>query len=92
MTTSNKTTWVTTVIGTTNGCITCCAGVVDSSGIKFYVTKQLRKHHAGIMELGQEYTDKVALPPALPQWNLDGYCTPDCTRVVRPTSSTRIRQ
>ena len=39
------------------------------------------------MELGQEYTDKVALPPGLHQWNLDGYCTPECTSAVRPRFS-----
>ena len=34
------------------------------------------------MELGLEYTDKMALPPRLPLWKLVGYCIPECTRVV----------
>jgi len=34
------------------------------------------------MELGLEYTDKMALPPGLPLWKLIGYCIPECTRVV----------
>jgi len=57
-------------------------GLIDSSGLKFYYTKMLRSHDAGIMELGLEYTDKMALPPGLPLWKLVGYCIPECTRVV----------
>ena len=57
-------------------------GVIDSSGLKFHYTKTLRPHDAGIMELGLEYTDKMALPPRLPLWKLVGYCIPECTRVV----------
>ena len=56
--------------------------MIDSSGIKFHVTKTLRKHDAGIMELGMEYTDKYALPPRLDLWPLSGYCVPECTAVV----------
>jgi len=43
------------------------------------------------MELGLEYTDKMALPPGLPLWKLIGYCIPECTRVVSDyaTPSTR---
>lgn len=38
-------------------------GVIDSSGIRFFVTKNLRKYDAGVIELGLEYTDKMAIPP-----------------------------
>lgn len=38
-------------------------GNVDSSGIRFIVTKSLRKYDAGVIELGLEYTDKMAIPP-----------------------------
>ncbi|ELU08648.1 hypothetical protein CAPTEDRAFT_141249 [Capitella teleta] len=56
-------------------------GIIDSSGLTFYVTKQLRPHDSGIMELGLEYTDKMALPPGVPIWRLNGYCVPECTAV-----------
>lgn len=39
------------------------AGTIDSSGIKFFLTKTLRKYDAGVMELGLEYSDKMAIPP-----------------------------
>jgi len=55
---------------------------IDHSGIKFHYTRKLRPYDAGVMELGLEYTDKYALPPGLPLWKLEGYCIPDCTRVV----------
>ena len=38
-------------------------GIVDSSGIRFFLTKTLRKYDAGVIELGLEYTDKMAIPP-----------------------------
>lgn len=38
-------------------------GNVDSSGIRFIVTRSLRKYDAGVIELGLEYTDKMAIPP-----------------------------
>lgn len=38
-------------------------GVVDSSGIRFVLTESLRKYDAGVIELGLEYTDKMAIPP-----------------------------
>lgn len=37
-------------------------GVVDSSGIRLVLTKSLRKYDAGVIELGLEYTDKMAIP------------------------------
>ena len=67
-----------------------CAGVIDSSGIKFHVTKTLRKYDAGIMKLGMEYTDKYALPPKLDLWSLSGYCVPECTAVVCYFQTMRI--
>ncbi|CAB0036772.1 unnamed protein product, partial [Trichogramma brassicae] len=39
------------------------AGAVDSSGIGFWFTRRLRRYDAGVIELGLEYTDKMAVPP-----------------------------
>ncbi|KAK2157256.1 hypothetical protein LSH36_194g01002 [Paralvinella palmiformis] len=65
-------------------------GVIDSSGIKFYVTKNLRKYDAGTLEIGLEYTDKMALPPGLPIWNLIGYCVSECTKVSLPDDGIKV--
>ena len=37
------------------------SGIVDSSGIRLYVTQQLRKYDSTIMELELEYTNKMAI-------------------------------
>ena len=56
--------------------------MIDSSGIRFYVTSSLRKHDAGIMELGLEYNNKMAIPPGQDMFKLTGYCIQECTEVV----------
>ena len=58
-------------------------GIVDQSGMRFFVTKNLRPYDAGIMELGLVYTDKMAIPPNMDSFSLSGYCLPECTAVVR---------
>lgn len=56
--------------------------MVDSSGIRLYVTPNVRKYDAGVIELGLEYTDKMAIPPKLEDFTLSGYCIAECTAVV----------
>ena len=55
---------------------------VDSSGLRLRYTAKLRQYDAGVIELGLEYTDKMAIPPAQPAYTLTGYCLPECTAVV----------
>lgn len=55
---------------------------VDSSGIRIYLTSQVRKYEASIMELGLEYTDKMMIPPHQPSFKLSGFCTSACTKTV----------
>ncbi|XP_077987007.1 dopamine beta-hydroxylase-like [Glandiceps talaboti] len=55
-------------------------GAIDTSGMRFYYTPNLRPHDAGIMELGLIYTSKMAIPPQSEGFILDGYCTPGCTK------------
>lgn len=38
-------------------------GVIDSSGMRIKFIDKLRKFDAAVMELGLEYTDKMAIPP-----------------------------
>lgn len=56
---------------------------VDSSGVRLYITPSLRKYDGGVIELGLEYTDKMAIPPGLSRFQLSGYCVTECTAVVR---------
>lgn len=55
---------------------------VDSSGITFQITGNRRPYNAAIMELGLEYTDKMAIPGGQKAFPLTGYCIPECTGVV----------
>ncbi|KAF7263997.1 hypothetical protein GWI33_000785 [Rhynchophorus ferrugineus] len=59
------------------------SGFVDSSGIRFHVSDKLREMDAGIIELGLEYTDKMAIPPGQELFSLTGYCISSCTSVIR---------
>ncbi|KAM3965288.1 tyramine beta hydroxylase [Aphomia sociella] len=57
---------------------------VDSSGITIHVTAKKRRYDAAIMELGLEYTDKMAIPSGQKAFPLSGYCIPQCTGVGLP--------
>ena len=63
---------------------------MDSSGIRLWYTQRLRQYGAGVMELGLEYTDKMAIPPDQDSFALTGFCLPQCTAVVRTFQSHRI--
>ncbi|XP_035789242.1 tyramine beta-hydroxylase-like [Anopheles albimanus] len=60
------------------------AGRLDSSGMRLNVVATLRPHDAAIMELGLEYTDKMAIPPGQVAFPLTGYCIAECTRAALP--------
>nr|CAD7435261.1 unnamed protein product [Timema monikensis] len=57
---------------------------VDSTGVRLYISPTLRKYDGGVIELGLEYTDKMAIPPHQPQFTLTGYCISECTAVGIP--------
>ncbi|OXA62477.1 Tyramine beta-hydroxylase [Folsomia candida] len=57
---------------------------IDSSGMEFWVTEKLRKYDAGVIELGLEYTDKMAIPPSQEGFLLTGICNEECTSVGLP--------
>lgn len=42
----------------------------------------MRPLDAAVMELGLEYTDKMAIPPGQKEFTLSGYCVSDCTKIV----------
>ncbi|XP_071521635.1 dopamine beta-hydroxylase [Panulirus ornatus] len=65
-------------------------GRVDSSGLALHHTARLRQHDAGIMELGLEYTSKMAIPPRTSAFTLSGYCVPECTALGLPKEGIYI--
>ncbi|XP_048507699.1 tyramine beta-hydroxylase isoform X2 [Athalia rosae] len=65
-------------------------GQVDSSGVQFLLTKTLRRYDAGVIELGLEYTDKMAIPAEQEAFTLTGHCVAECTGVGLPRDGIRI--
>jgi dopamine beta-monooxygenase len=52
--------------------------------MEFWVTEKLRKYDAGVIELGLEYTDKMAIPSYQDNFLLTGVCNTECTSVGLP--------
>lgn len=50
--------------------------------MRIKIISELRKYDAAIMELGLEYTDKMAIPPGIIAYPLSGYCISECTEIV----------
>ncbi|XP_003743549.1 dopamine beta-hydroxylase [Galendromus occidentalis] len=64
--------------------------IIDSSGVQIHYTDRLRQHDIGILEVGLEYTDKMAVPPGQPKFDLKGYCISECTRAGLPPNGINI--
>jgi len=56
--------------------------MIDSSGMRFYYTKQLRKYEAGMLFIGAAVTTSLMIPPNQVDWETTGFCSADCTREV----------
>lgn len=66
------------------------AGNIDSSGMRIKYVEKLRKYDAAVMELGLEYTDKMAIPPGQIAFPLSGYCIADCTKAALPKTGITV--
>lgn len=55
-------------------------GITDSSGLRFYHTKQLRKYDAGVMTVGAMILEFMMIPPRQKSWETTGICTKECTQ------------
>ena len=56
--------------------------MIDSSGLRFYYTKQLRKYDAGVLQVGASATMRLVIPPNETNWEINGFCSEECTREV----------
>ena len=56
---------------------------VDSSGIRFTLTRVPREFNAGISGVGSEVNSNLFVPPNTDEFNVYGYCTSGCTRQVK---------
>lgn len=53
-------------------------GRVDSSGLKFFYTKTLRKYEAFTMSVGSALDRRMFIPPNQSQFHISGHCDPKC--------------
>lgn len=65
-------------------------GAVDNSGMRIKFIDKLRKYDAAVMELGLEYTDKMAVPPGQLAFPLSGYCIAECTQIALPKEGITV--
>jgi dopamine beta-monooxygenase len=66
------------------------SGVVDGSGMRIKFIEKLRKYDAAVMELGLEYSDKMAIPPGQMAFPLSGYCISECTKIALPDGGITV--
>ena len=57
-------------------------GMIDSSGLRFYYTKQLRKYDAGVLQVGSVVGYTLMIPPRETNWKINGFCSEECTSEV----------
>lgn len=56
--------------------------VIDSSGIRVYLTPKLRPQEASILVTGVAVSPLHVVPPKQKEYATAGYCTPHCTNMV----------
>ncbi|XP_078603997.1 dopamine beta-hydroxylase-like [Branchiostoma floridae x Branchiostoma japonicum] len=64
--------------------------IVDSSGVRFHYTPTLRRHDAGIMELGLRYLPSMAIPPRQDSYVMTGFCPAQCTAKGLPAGGIQV--
>lgn len=57
-------------------------GVTDNSGLRMYLTPNVRENDAGILQLGATVGPGLILPPRREEFVIRGWCTPECTEQV----------
>ena len=57
-------------------------GVVDSSGLEFYYTKNYRKYEASTLSIGSALDNRLFIPPKQPNFHISGHCLMDCFQNV----------
>lgn len=66
------------------------ANRADSSGMRLYYTAKLRPNDIGILEIGLEYSAKNSIPPGQANFELQGHCVPECTRIGLPANGINV--
>ena len=73
----------------------CCfhLGFIDSMGLRFHMTKNLRKNELGILTVGTDSTDSaITIPPGIEGYEITGHCHNRCTELVNSWSKPQSSQ
>ena len=58
------------------------SGIIDDSGISWYITNNLRTHDVGIFEIGHAVSDGIMVPPRTESYLVAGLCPGECTELL----------
>ena len=48
-------------------------GLIDSSGLRFHYTKQLRKYESGVLLVGADVNRAMLIPPRQKNWKINSF-------------------
>lgn len=58
-------------------------GFVDKASLRFYMTKNLKKHELGVLTVGSDPSPLgMSIPPKIDRFSLKSYCYNDCLKQV----------
>lgn len=58
------------------------AGIIDSSGIRFYYTDQPPEENVGILTFGHSVVGHMIIPPLVERYTVKAYCSERCLDAV----------
>ena len=58
------------------------AGIIDDSGLIWYITDNLRTYDAGVFTLGHQIGDGIMVPPQTESYLIPAYCPGECTELL----------
>ncbi|XP_037935684.1 MOXD1 homolog 2-like [Teleopsis dalmanni] len=64
--------------------------ITDSSGLRIYITENLRTHDAGVLSVGMDSNWRHIIPPGQNQVISEGQCIEDCTAYAFPAQGINI--
>ena len=64
-------------------------GAVDSSGLEFTLTPQLRKQDASMLIVGHDISQLMMVPPGQEAHTVAGHCSDECLQMVSGHTSSR---
>ena len=58
------------------------AGLIDSSGVRYFYTDEPPEMRAGILPIGHHITGHMIIPPGVERYTVTSYCPLNCTNAV----------